>query len=635
MVTGSRTDLVLPEADDGGDWPIATARVRASIAHPHLTRTRIQRRGPRRALVTELCPAPTLAERIARSPLPVRDAGAVMADIAAAVEALAAHGMAPRALSPEAIHLHRTRGAILADAGVPPELVPRASVVSPAARRYLSPEEMRGEAPDPGSLVYSLGAILRDAVPANAPQPLRNVIEQATAENPDDRYSGPRAFAAATLASIPGVAPAAPSRAAPDGRPARPTRTRPQAERPSETRPESARLKQRPLRAANGNGRPPAVPRPRPTTHRLTASARRLRPSVRLRPSSLLRPSARWLRPSARGVRARAAKVALAAAALAPRVAVAPRVAGAPPVAVSALVRWPVVQVRHAAAAGAAVLVAISVAISVAVTEPDGSPAGPATTVRSAALALHLPPGWHATDPRGASTGPLRAPVVAEAPGGHARLVAGLARDHGRLRRLLDAVSAPGLVRHSDRLGELEVWRWSGVRLPGERPSRVFVGYTSRGPLVAACTPTPDARSGACGASLRTLRLVGARPVPLRSVELVQSRVHSTLRTLVAERIRSRHELASASYAEDQAKAATSIANSFGFASQTIASIPTSPGTMDLSGLATRLDQTAAAYRALSDALVSVDSAGYDVARREIGTREAALPEAVQAVELP
>src|SRR4029079_2896512 len=232
MVSGSPTDLGLSADEGGGDWPIAAAQVRASIAHPHLIRTRIERRGPRPALVTELCRAPTLAERIARSPLPVRDAVAVMADVAAAVEALAAHGMAPRALSPEAIHLHRTRGVILADAGAPAELVPRASVVSPAARPYLSPEEMRGHAPDPGSLVYSLGAILRDAAPANAPQSLRPVIDRATAEDPDDRYSGPPAFAAATVAAIPGAAPAAPSRVPAQPRPARPAGARTERGRP-------------------------------------------------------------------------------------------------------------------------------------------------------------------------------------------------------------------------------------------------------------------------------------------------------------------------------------------------------------------------------------------------------------------
>ena len=107
--------------------------------------------------MTELCPAPTLAQKLAEQPLPVRDAVTVMGTVASAVEALAAHGLAPRELSPESIHLHRTRGAILDDPGVPRTLGPRAKVVSPAARGYLSPEELSGGAPMPGSLVYTLG----------------------------------------------------------------------------------------------------------------------------------------------------------------------------------------------------------------------------------------------------------------------------------------------------------------------------------------------------------------------------------------------------------------------------------------------------------------------------------------------
>ena len=134
----------------------------------------------------------------------MRDAVAVIGSVASAVEALAAHGLAPRELSPESIHLHHRRRAVLADTGVPRALVPRPHVVAPAARRYLSPEELGGDAPMPGSLVYTLGAILRESVPEDAPKPLRSVIDRATAERSDNRYEHPGAFAAAAEAAIPG-----------------------------------------------------------------------------------------------------------------------------------------------------------------------------------------------------------------------------------------------------------------------------------------------------------------------------------------------------------------------------------------------------------------------------------------------
>ena len=181
MVIGSPTAPNGDPYEAGDDWVLAAARARASIGHPHLIRARLERGGSRPALVTELCPAPTLAQRLADRPLPVRDAVAVIGSVASAVEALAAHGLAPRELSPESIHLHHRRRAVLADTGVPRALVPRSHVVAPAARRYLSPEELGGDAPMPGSLVYTLGAILRDSVPEDAPKPLRSVIDRATA----------------------------------------------------------------------------------------------------------------------------------------------------------------------------------------------------------------------------------------------------------------------------------------------------------------------------------------------------------------------------------------------------------------------------------------------------------------------
>src|SRR3954466_1615831 len=119
MVTGSPTNFSLSQGDDAAGGLDHAVRVRASIAHPHLIRTRLQRSGPRVALVNELCAAPTLAQRIAGCPLSPDDGVAVVADVASAVEALVNHGLAPRELSPESIYLHRTRGAILADGGVP------------------------------------------------------------------------------------------------------------------------------------------------------------------------------------------------------------------------------------------------------------------------------------------------------------------------------------------------------------------------------------------------------------------------------------------------------------------------------------------------------------------------------------
>ena len=110
------------------EWVVTAARVRASILHPHLLRARYA--GPPSGGVRmELCMSPTLAEALDGGPLEVRDAVAMVDDLASAVDALAARGLAPRQLSPHSIHLHHRRGAVLADAGVPATVVPRLEVV--------------------------------------------------------------------------------------------------------------------------------------------------------------------------------------------------------------------------------------------------------------------------------------------------------------------------------------------------------------------------------------------------------------------------------------------------------------------------------------------------------------------------
>ena len=201
--------------DSTGDWVVAAARVRASIGHPHLTRMRFQPT-TRSRLAVELCSAPTLAQVLEEESLSPHDAVTVVDAVASAVEALAAHGLAPRELTPASVYLHRTRGAILSDPGAPAALVPRAEVVSPNARGYLSPEELAGNSLTARSLVYSLGTILGESVSRQAPASLTRVIERATDDCPKARYKNPRDFAGAATASVRGlkVAKSRPFRAA-------------------------------------------------------------------------------------------------------------------------------------------------------------------------------------------------------------------------------------------------------------------------------------------------------------------------------------------------------------------------------------------------------------------------------------
>jgi serine/threonine protein kinase len=675
-MNGSPSDLNGSRANGAGDWVIA-ARVRASIAHPHLIRTRIQRRG-RRALVTELCSAPTLAERLAGCPLPLCDAVAVVDDVASAVQALAAHGLAPRELSPRSIHLHRTRGAILADTGVPATVVPRASVVSPHARGYLSPEELRGETPDTESFVYTLGAILLDSVPDELPRTLGRVIDRATADDPADRYEDPRAFASAATAATPGIGrkperPRAPRRTRAQPRPAVASERAPALELlPSATEPARAtgnRAAQRePAHAppAKPGRRARAVRRskevPHPWRERLAAGPR-------------VRDAGPRLRDAGPRLRDAVARAVLGAAALTPkpqlRLSQVAQPADAHPAGRRTGVdlpspsqprlpqlRLPRVRpvrlglprpwlprrdllgagARQGAAAGAA-LVAAACALALSSTlagDGDGASDG-TTTIRSSAVRLDLPSGWIRTHVTSAGGVALVGGVSGRSPEERARFVAGLARDPRQVHGLVRAAVARGAVRRLSPLGGTVAWRWTSPRTAGT-VTTLYVSYTSQGPLAALCRERParpGARHTTCAAPLETLELTGSRVVSLGAVEEIRQELSRSLSKLWGERMKDRTALASAVDADDQVKAAESLELSFRFAAQTVAAIPTPRGTVDLSPLVASLNTTADSYRDLAHAISLGRSVSFDAARQAILENEARLKSAIRAAQIP
>jgi hypothetical protein len=560
-------------------------------------------------LVNELCAAPTLAHRVAGCPLSVDDAVAVMADVASAVEALADHGLAPRELSPESIYLHRTRGAILADGGVPLELIPRPGVVSPSARGYLSPEELAGDAPVWSSFVYTLGMILRDSVQESPPRPLTRVIQRATADDPGERYEDPAAFAAAASGAVHGSSYAPRERPAPASRATVPlTMPAPAPPRPSAPRLPRVSVPRLPR---------VSVPRlPRVSVPRLPrVSVPRL---PRLSAPRLPRPSAPSLpRPSARALSRPAARLALTTAAIAPRLGTSPPKAGQLARALAVVL----------AAAGALAAVAIT-----GLNEPAG--AAP-TTIQSSAVSLQLPASWHATQPPRAGLVPLEAAVAAGSTDHHAYLVAGLVRDRAQLGRLLQAAGTTDATPRRLLLGELQAWRWTGVRLARGRIATVFVGFTSQGPFVATCRRLSGARPNPCFAPLSTLRLVRPRPVALAAVERAHQELDKEKTVLEKAWIAGRARLAAASFAFEQAAAANSLESTFRATSAAVARIETSPGTLDLPPVVEALRDTASGYAKLGAAIVNADDLGYDVARGEIEARETRLRRAVSAAAMP
>jgi actin-related protein len=149
--------------------------------------------------------SPTLRTVLERGPLSTKHAVALIVGVARAVDAFAREGLVARELNPDAILVHRHRGAILTDYGMPPGLIGPTTAERDANRAYRSPEEREGRELTARSSVYSLGALLVTALtgaPApeqlgprqaermrDVPPTIESVIAQAMAGDPNRRYA--------------------------------------------------------------------------------------------------------------------------------------------------------------------------------------------------------------------------------------------------------------------------------------------------------------------------------------------------------------------------------------------------------------------------------------------------------------
>jgi Protein kinase domain len=145
---------------------LGLARLRASIEHPHLLgfRGAVESRN-RVYLVSEPAGPRTLADLLGEGRLDDDDALRILGQVAGALETAATRGLTHRDLTPEAIVLRdedREQGvdALLTDFGIAVPPAPGCEMLGLDGAAYRSPEEVRGEAPEAESNVYSLACIL-------------------------------------------------------------------------------------------------------------------------------------------------------------------------------------------------------------------------------------------------------------------------------------------------------------------------------------------------------------------------------------------------------------------------------------------------------------------------------------------
>jgi tetratricopeptide (TPR) repeat protein/TolB-like protein len=250
---------VLPEAFAGSAERLARfereARAVAALAHPNVLAIHDfgKERGTPYA-VMELLEGETLRQRVARAALPWRKALAIAAAIAEGLAAAHAKGIVHRDLKPENVFLTTDGRVKILDFGLArtePEPGPQAETgpYAPGLTEtgavmgtvgYLSPEQVRGEAVDARSDLFSLGCVLHElltgrqpfqrrtradslaaalhedppelaAAAKGVPAGLERVARRCLEKNPEERFQSARdlAFDLQALVADPSARPAA------------------------------------------------------------------------------------------------------------------------------------------------------------------------------------------------------------------------------------------------------------------------------------------------------------------------------------------------------------------------------------------------------------------------------------------
>ncbi len=198
------------------------AQVLASLNHPPIAALYgIEDTGSTRALVLELVPGDTLADRLVRGPLPTNEALAIARQIAQALEAAHEHGIVHRDLKPSNVKVRDDGTVKVLDFGLAKALDTVISVsgrtqsptlTSPAMTQagvvlgtaaYMSPEQARGQNADKRSDVWAFGCVLYEMLTGTAPfagDTVSDLVASVLRSEPDwSRLPSPLASSIVTL----------------------------------------------------------------------------------------------------------------------------------------------------------------------------------------------------------------------------------------------------------------------------------------------------------------------------------------------------------------------------------------------------------------------------------------------------
>lgn len=553
------------------------ADTRARVEHPNVVRAHtVDLVEGQLRLVLDEHRAPTLAQRLARGPLDPPEAAHLVEGLARGYHSLARAGLTGHRFTPDGVLVDSTHGGILAGSGVPPELLRGKWLESDPDLAFRSPEELRRQPVHAGSAVYSLGALLYTALTGEPP------YAGAASEVYASHFAGPRPRPTACRPELPRAIDAVLGRAMavdPQDRYATPA--------------DLAAAASGALGATPSRERPTTVPAPR-TPAREPAAAR---PAARAAAVPAKRPVAgKPNRPTGRALLSRRSRLGLLAA--------------------------------------VAVMAFALLGVLLAQTTVDDAPRPP-ERISARGLSVRPPAGWARVPAARDEAFPLR-PLLAARPSDRSDAGMGVATLPSRtdLEPLFAYAAGDFLAREAVRLGPLNAWRYTGLRMGADGAATAYVAPTTGGLLLVICHAGGASQQllRECTRAAGTVRLERARPASLGSLDYGGERLGQVADTLAARRSRARDRLATAELARGQADAARALRWSYASAAAALERrSPLEPvGSFD--ALSASLSRTAAAYGSLARAAQRSQRSRYASAvgavQREEQTLDRALAKA-------
>ncbi len=209
----------LPDQVIGGPAAIQQlrreARAAAALNHPNIcTLHGIEEHNGRPCLVMEFLEGRPLSRLIESGPLPTAPAVDIAIQVCDALEAAHARGIVHRDLKPGNLFITGSSRVKLTDFGIAIQ-TGETRVAQAGTPSYMSPEQIRGEALDGRSDIFSLGVVLLEMMTGRRvvgrveaerssdrlPEEVRDVILRCLAENPADRFPSAAELRAALAAA--------------------------------------------------------------------------------------------------------------------------------------------------------------------------------------------------------------------------------------------------------------------------------------------------------------------------------------------------------------------------------------------------------------------------------------------------